>query len=521
MLVDRWDFFWGLSLEHLAISGVAIVFATVIGLVVGVLISEYRRASKVTLAVVSVLYTIPSLALLGLLIPYTGIGNVTAIIALTIYGLLPMVKNTYTGLTNVDSAIVEAAKGMGSTRRQTLFAIKLPLAAPVIMTGFRNMVTMTIAVTTIASFIGAGGLGVAIYRGISTNNMPMVLAGSILVALLAIIVDLLLGTVEKRMYGQRRQKKPGRSRWVVAVVAVSTAAILIGVMVCFNVTAQKTGSDEAGTAPAGTINIASKSFTEQLIMGQLLAQYVEYDTGLDVNLTEGLNGGTSTILPAMLAGEYDVYPEYTGNAWNNILHRDGVYHEDQFDVIQSEFEEMGLEWVGNYGFNDTYGIAVRSDVAERYGLKTYSDLIDVAGQLKLGAEYQFYDRPDGYYALCDYYGFQFGSTMDLDTGLKYQAVASGDIDALIIYTTDGQLADADVVVLDDDLGFFPSYYPGSVARKEVLEEYPELRNALENLNGILDEETITRMNKEVDIDGKDPETVVHEFLVSSGLVEES
>ena len=178
MFWERKGFFLGLLLEHLEISVIAILIAIVFGGIVGILISEYQSTAKLTLGVINFLYTIPSISMLGFLIPFSGVGNATAVIALTVYALLPMVRNTYTGITNVDPGILEAARGMGSTRVQILYKIKLPLALPVIMSGIRNMVTMTIALAGIASFIGAGGLGVAIYRGITTNNTSMTMAVS-------------------------------------------------------------------------------------------------------------------------------------------------------------------------------------------------------------------------------------------------------------------------------------------------------------------------------------------------------
>ena len=199
MLVDRKYFFLDLLLEHLEISLISILIAVILGGLIGIVISEIKKTAKPTLGIINFLYTIPSISLLGFLIPFSGVGNTTAIIALTLYALLPMVRNTYTGITHVDGAILEAAKGMGSTRMQILYKIKLPLAMPVIMSGIRNMVTMTIALAGIASFIGAGGLGVAIYRGITTNNAAMTMAGSLLIALLALIMDMGLGWIEKRM----------------------------------------------------------------------------------------------------------------------------------------------------------------------------------------------------------------------------------------------------------------------------------------------------------------------------------
>lgn len=197
LIQSRWDFFLGLLVEHIQISLLSIVIAMGIGLTIGILISEYQKSSKVVIGIVNFIYTIPSISLLGFLIPLSGVGDATAVIALTVYALLPMVRNTHTGLTNVSPLLLEAATGMGSTKMQTLIKVKLPLAMSVIISGIRSMAVMTIALAGIASFIGAGGLGVAIYRGITTNNKAMTLVGSLLIAVLAIAVDFLIGRIEK------------------------------------------------------------------------------------------------------------------------------------------------------------------------------------------------------------------------------------------------------------------------------------------------------------------------------------
>ncbi len=204
ILWDRRDFFLTCLVEHIRISMTAVICAGVLGIMAGVLISRYRKAAGIVLGIINVIYTIPSISLLGFLIPFTGIGNKTAIIALTVYGLLPIVRNTYTGLANVDVSILEVAEGLGTDGRQMLLRIRFPLALPVIISGFRNMVVMIIAMGGIASFIGAGGLGAAIYRGITTYNMALTAAGSVLIALLAFISDWLLARAEKavnRRYG--------------------------------------------------------------------------------------------------------------------------------------------------------------------------------------------------------------------------------------------------------------------------------------------------------------------------------
>ncbi len=197
--IERWDFFKDLLIQHIALTMTAVSIITVIGIMTGILITRNRFIAGVVLAVINFLYTIPSIALFGFLVAITGIGNKSAIIALTIYGVLPIIRNTYVGIMEVDGQTMESAIGMGSTRRQILFKIQLPLALPIIITGFRTMVIMTIALGGIASFIGAGGLGVAIWRGITTNFPQMTIAGSLLVALLAIITDLILGFIEKMM----------------------------------------------------------------------------------------------------------------------------------------------------------------------------------------------------------------------------------------------------------------------------------------------------------------------------------
>ncbi len=201
---DRRELFITCLLEHIRISLTAVLCAGILGILTGILISRHKKAAGVVLGIVNVIYTIPSISLLGFLIPLTGIGNRTAIIALTVYGLLPIVRNTYMGLTTVDATILEVAEGLGSDGRQMMFRIRFPLALPVIISGFRNMVVMIIAMGGIASFIGAGGLGVAIYRGITTYNMTLTAAGSILIALLALVSDRLLSLAEKavnRRYG--------------------------------------------------------------------------------------------------------------------------------------------------------------------------------------------------------------------------------------------------------------------------------------------------------------------------------
>ena len=208
LYAERSSFFAELILQHIRIAGISVTVCLVLGLVIGVIISEYRKPAQIIMNVINVLYTIPSISMLGFLIPFTGIGDKTAIIALSIYGLLPIVRNTYTGISTIQPFLTEVATGMGSTRGQVLFRVKLPLALPVILAGVRSMVVMTISLSGIASYIGAGGLGVAIYRGITTNNAAMTYAGSILIALVALISDRLIYLLEKKIpWGETARKR--------------------------------------------------------------------------------------------------------------------------------------------------------------------------------------------------------------------------------------------------------------------------------------------------------------------------
>ena len=504
LLTEDFKFFANLTIEHILISLLAISIASVLGIILGIIISEYRRFSGLILGTVNILYTIPSIALLGFFITITGVGNTTALIALIIYALLPIIRSTYTGIVNINPLIIEASEGMGSTKLQQLFKVKLPLALPVLMSGIRNMVTMTIALAGIASFVGAGGLGVAIYRGITTNNSAMTFLGSLLIAILALVFDFILGLIEKRLTNRKRVKYKINPKLIILGLFI----VIFGAYFSLNSKKDK------------TINIATKPMTEGYILGQMLTELIEQDTDLKVNMTTGVGGGTSNIQPAMVKGEFDLYPEYTGTSWEAVLKKEGSYDESKFDELQKEYKEKyNLEYVNLYGFNNTYGLAVNKDIAEKYNLKTYSDLAKVSNNLIFGAEYDFFEREDGYKELQKVYNMNFKKQIDMDIGLKYQAMKDKKIDVMVIFTTDGQLAISDVVVLEDDKKMYPSYRAGTVIRSEILSEYPELKPVFEKLNNILDDKTMADLNYQVESEGKKPEDVAREYLQEKGLLE--
>lgn len=500
------SFYLNLLMEHIVITFTAATIAIIIGLSIGVLISQKPRIAGYIISIVNIAYTIPSIALLGFLISMTGIGNTTAIIALTIYALLPIVRSTYVGITTIDPKIIEASKAMGSKEVQILYKIKLPLAFPVIFSSIMNMVTMTIALAGIASFVGAGGLGVAIYRGITTNNEVLILIGSLLIAILALAVDNILSLFGK-LLSSRKLKKLANKK----VALTSGIIILIGL---FSFGLYQSGKNNS-------IEIASKPTSEGYILAELVGELIKNDTALNVNITHGVGGGTSNIHPAIVKGDFDMYPEYTGTAWQIVLKETAPYTDNNFDILDEEYRnKYQLTWKGMFGFNNSYSLGIRTDLAEEYNIKTFSDLVRYAENFTFGAEYDFFEREDGYKALVDVYKFKFKKAVDMDNGLKYQALYDKKIDVMTVFTTDGQISDPSIVVLEDDLGFYPKYMAGMVVREEVLNKHSELNAVLEKLNGLIDESTMADLNNKVEIDKENPSDVARNFLKDKGLLEE-
>ena len=269
-----------------------------------------------------------------------------------------------------------------------------------------------------------------------------------------------------------------------------------------------------------TIHIATKPMSEQFILGDMLALLIEENSDLHVKITKGVGGGTSNIHPAMIKGDFDLYPEYTGTGWLVILKKDTLLPPDQlFSELQKEYSrEYGLKWVAPYGFNNAYSLAVSNEMAKKYNLKTFSDLALYPDLFTFGAEYDFYEINDGYADLCAYYNLKFKKNLDMDIGLKYEAMRSGKIDVINIFTTDGQLSHANLTILKDDKHFFPSYYCATIVREETLKEHPVLERILEKMNGILTDQEMADMNYKVDVEHRTEREVAVEFLKKKGLL---
>ena len=283
---------------------------------------------------------------------------------------------------------------------------------------------------------------------------------------------------------------------------------------------ETTDASTTGTADAGVVHIATKPMTEQFILGEMLSMLIE-QAGYKTEITKGVGGGTNNIQPAMESGEFDLYPEYTSSGWVLVLKHEaeGVDDDAMFEDLKKEYEEnFDMTWIGKYGFNNTFTVAVRGDVADKYNLKTTSDLAAVAGDLTFGGNPDYIERADGLPGMSAAYGFQFKEIKDIDIGLKYQALRNGDIDVTNGYTTDAQISQDDVRALKDDKSYQVNYFCSTVVRKDALEKYPKLKETLELMDGILTDQKMAELNYQVEEEGRDEAEVAEEFLKTSGLL---
>jgi glycine betaine/choline ABC-type transport system substrate-binding protein len=269
-----------------------------------------------------------------------------------------------------------------------------------------------------------------------------------------------------------------------------------------------------------SITIASKPMTEQFIIAEMMFALIEQETDLTVEYKAGIGGGTANIHPAMMKGEIDIYPEYSGTGWMEVLKQDLINDpEELYAAVKKGYsEEFNIYWSNLYGFNDTFGLAMKKDLANELNIKTYSDLAAVSQDLTFGAEHDFFEREDGLPGLNEVYGMDFGKEVGMDIGLKYQAINSGEVDVINIFSTDGKLEEYNMLVLEDDLNFFPSYYAATLVRQEVLDEHPELIEVLGMLDGAINNDEMTLMNYKVEIEKQEPREVAREFLQEKGIL---
>ena len=504
-----------LVVQHIELTVLSILLAVLIAVPLGILIVRYRKLSVPVIGFTNIVQSIPSLALLGFLIPVLGIGSKPAIIMVVMYSLLPILKNTFTGLTNISPSLIEAANGMGLTKSQVLLKVRFPLAMPIIMSGIRISSVTAVGLMTIAAFIGAGGLGSLVFTGVSTVNNNMILAGAIPACLLALFLDFIIGKVETIVIPEGIKDTHKAATRTTRLFKnkkfqLCTSIILVVIIVSTVATTFVKSKD--------TIIIGSKNYSEQLILGNMVASLIESNTKYNVERKMNL-GGSIVTLNAIKSGAIDAYVEYTGVALVNIMKKESISNPDKvYDIVKDGFKkDYNVEWLKPLGYNNTYELAIKQDLAKKYNLNTISDLAKVSNTFNLGCTMEFANRMDGYLGLQKLYNLNFKNVKGIDGGLRYTALQNNETQVTDAFTTDGLLQKFNLKLLKDDKKLFPPYYAVPIVREETLEKYPDIKPLLLSLEGKITAKDMQKLNYRVD-NGEDPRKVAEDFLRSKKLI---
>jgi osmoprotectant transport system permease protein len=474
--------------HHLVLTLVALTAGIAVCLPLGLLVTRVRALQWPVLTLAGILQTIPGLALLALMVPLLGrIGFVPAVLALILYSFLPILRNTVTGILGVDPAIREAATGIGMTDMQRLRRIEIPLALPVIVAGIRTAAVWVVGTATLATPVGATSLGNFIFSGLQTQNVTAVLVGCVSAALLAVVLDSLIRLAEKA--AARRQTRLG------LLAGVLLAALLIGG--AWPALADR--NKDTGI----TVRIGSKPFTEQYILAKWLTQELQA-AGFHVDARPSM--GSLILFEALRSGEIDVYVDYSGTLWTNVLKRaDLPSRADLLTQLQHGLDSAhGVSCLGPLGFENTYALAVRSADAEAMNLRTLDDLAVRSGSMEIGSDYEFFSRPE-WQSLVQAYGFQFAREITLDPSLMYSAIAQEEVDVISAYSTDGRIIDYDLVTLDDPRSALPPY-DAVILVSSRLAHHARIRGALESMFSSIDAALMREANRLVDQEGQTPES---------------
>ncbi len=445
--------------HHLFLTVVPLLLAIAISLPLGVMLARRRRLRGPVLALASVAQTIPGLALLALMVPLLvvlgqattrvlggalpALGWPPALMALTLYAVLPILRNTVTGLRGVDPALREAARAMGMTPAQSLRQVELPLAAPVIVAGLRTATVWTVGTATLATPVGQTCLGNYIFMGLQTRNLTAVLFGSVAAALLAVLLDGLIGALETGV-------RTGSRRRVTMALALLTLLLAAGLLAPWLSRAASGGNDQRQSWTVG-----AKTFTEQYILAALLEDTLD-NAGLLATRREGL--GSTVLFDALAAGQVDIYVDYSGTLWANHMQRQGGSgRREVLDQVSRWLQAThGIRCLGPLGFENAYVLAMARDDADRRGIRSVADLQRLGVDLKIGGDYEFFGRPE-WRSLRDTYGLAAATQTSYDSTFMYQAVARGEVDVISAFSSDGRIAAYDLVVLDEPEGVLPPY----------------------------------------------------------------
>ncbi|KRN27940.1 hypothetical protein IV38_GL001780 [Lactobacillus selangorensis] len=487
-------------LQHIQISLLSLVIAMLIAIPLAIAVTNHHKLAGFFLQIAGVLQTIPSLALLGLLIPIVGIGNLPATIALVIYALLPIFQNTYLGITDIDPSLEEAADAFGMSRWQKLFRVELPLALPSIIAGIRNALVLIIGTATLAALIGAGGLGTFILLGINRNNTALTLIGAISSALLAIVFSWLIGVLQHV-----------KLRYSVAVLVL----IIVGGL-------GYTGYQAYENARP-TITIAGKLGSEPDILINMYKDLIKQDSPQTKVVLKSNFGQTSFLYNALESKQIDVYPEFTGTVLESLvkLPKGQTVPATASQTYQLSKtllrQQADLSYQAPMQYDNTYAVVVKQSFAKRYGIKDISDLKKVESKLDAGFDLEFLDRQDGYKGLESKYGLKF-KTQSMDPSLRYEALNRGSVNIVDGYSTDSQIEQYHLVALKDDKHLFPYYQGAPLMRAETARKYPQVVKSLNKLKGQISDAEMRKMNYEVNVEKKSAASVARQYLRAHHLL---
>ena len=484
--------------EHMQLSLTALLFASLLALILAVVLRPFNKLSEFVLQLTGILQTIPSLAILGLLIPFLGIGFGPALVALVLYGLFPILQDTLVGLRSIDPTLEEAALALGLTNWQKFKKVDFPLALPMILSGVRTSGIMIIGTATLAALIGAGGLGTYILLGIDRQDNKLILIGAILSAGLAIGFSLVINLLKKLKLKQ--------ISLIVTILVILTAGSFLPQI-----------KNKSFNQP---LIIAGKLGTEPNILIQMYKLLIENQTDIKVELKENL-GKTAFLYQALKSGAIDLYPEFTGTITKTLLKNPPkssnnarlVYEQAKLGIKR----EDDLVYLRPMAYQNTYALAVKQDFATKYHLQTISDLQKVSSFAIAGFTLEFSQRADGNKGLQSKYQLNL-KVKTMEPALRYKALERGDIQIIDVYSTDSEIRRYHLKVLQDNRQLFPPYQGAPLMRAETLKKYPALKPVLNQLAGKITTKQMQELNYQVDVLKKSPRQVAQKFLSEQGLL---
>ena len=488
-------------LQHIEISFIALLIAMAIALPLAIWLRNHRRWGEVGLQVAGVIQTIPSLALLGLMIPIVGIGTVPAVVALTLYAIMPLYQNTYAGLTQIDPQLEEAAVAFGLSKWKRLQRLEFPLALPMIISGIRIALVMIIGTATLAAFIGAGGLGDYIMLGIQQNNNQYLVIGGVLSALLALLFSGLL-----KFIGSSKRR-----------LTVTGVAVLLGLVGWGGYA----GIQALRPQPV-QITIAGKLGSEPEILMNMYKDLIQADNSRAQVTLKPNFGGTAFVYKALQRQQVDIYPEFTGTVLTSLIKTKQQTPKKAGAIYQLAKRELAsqakMSFLTPMKYENGYDLAVTPEFSRKYHVTKLSDLKRVNGKVHAAFDPDFSNQPDGYLGLQKAYGLNFAKISKMEPSLRYQAIANRRVNLVDGYTTDPQVQQYHLVILKDDRHFFPPYQGAPLMNQSFARDHPDVVKSLNRLGGKITAADMRKMNYQVAVKHQQASTVAHRYLVAHGLL---